>query len=457
MLKLQYKHYVLILLTVVATFNYVDRFLLTLVLEPIKQEFQLSDSQLGLFSGFAFAAFYALAGVPIARWADSGNRNSIITLTTGLWSTMVALCALAGNFTQLLLVRVGVAVGEAGCLPPANSLISDYFDRTERPHAMGVYWLCGPLAMIIGYLGGGWLVAYFGWRMTFIIIGLPGIFLALLVKFTLREPRLVQAGLAVESPLPLKEVLATLWQQRTLRYIVMAFTVSYFFSYGLFQWMPTFFIRSYDMETTEVGAWFALVWGGVGLVGTYLGGYLIDRYAACQEALQMRCCAAVFTIMGFSYVAVFLSNTQYQAIASMSVAAVVAGMCNAPVFSAIQSLVSNRIRSVTLAVIFLLANFIGMGLGPLTAGALSDLLVLTLGQESLRYALATFSPGLAWVSFCYWKAAKTIEADIKVMETELSTAITEQAKTQTNVNLDSENKSQTSNFTQKTQAIRSPQ
>ena len=190
--KTQYKNYLLILLTIVAAFNYVDRYVLSLMMEPIKQEFQLSDSQLGFLSGFAFALFYAVAGVPIARWADRGNRNIIVSITTGLWSVMLVLCGVVNNFTQLLLVRVGVAVGEAGCLPPAQSLIADYFDRSERPRAMAFYWLCSPLAIIIGYLGGGWLIEYVGWRFTFIVIGVPGILLALLVKFTLREPRLEQ-------------------------------------------------------------------------------------------------------------------------------------------------------------------------------------------------------------------------------------------------------------------------
>ena len=156
--KFQYKDYLLIVLTVVAAFNYLDRFVLSLLLEPIKQEFKLNDSQLGFLTGFGFALFYAVAGIPIARWADRGNRNIIVAVTTGLWSAMVALCGMAGNFMQLLLARVGVAAGEAGCLPPASSLIADYFDRTERPQAMAIYWLCVPLAVVIGYMGGGGLL-----------------------------------------------------------------------------------------------------------------------------------------------------------------------------------------------------------------------------------------------------------------------------------------------------------
>ena len=252
--KFQYRHYMLALLTVVAVFNYLDRYVLSLAMEPIKQEFQLSDSELGFLSGFAFALFYAVAGVPIARWADRGNRNIVVSLTTGLWSVMLVLCGVVVNFSQLLLVRVGVAVGEAGCLPTAQSLVADNFNRSERPRAMAIYWSCYPLAVIFGFLAGGWLVEFYGWRITFIVIGVPGILLALLAKFTLREPRLAQKNCAIAPPFSLTAVLTTLWQQRTLRSIIMAFVVSYFFTMGLSQWLPTFFIRSYGMSSGELGA-----------------------------------------------------------------------------------------------------------------------------------------------------------------------------------------------------------
>ena len=431
----------LVLLTVVGTFNFLDRMVLSLVMEPIKQEFQLSDSQLGFLSGIAFALFYAVAGVPIARWADRGNRNVIVTITTGLWSVMVVLCGLVGNFTQLLLVRVGVAIGEAGCTPPAQSLIADNFDRSERPHAMAVYWLCGPLAVIIGYLGGGWLIEYVGWRITFMVIGVLGILLALLVKITLREPRLERNKHAVKPPPSLKTVLTTFWQQRTFRYIAMAFSVSYFFSMGLGQWLPTFFMRSYGMGVGEIGTWFAMV-GSCSLFGTYMGGVLITRYAAKKEALQMQACAIALGLSGLSYIMVFLSSNQYHAMAYMVAAGVMLSMTSGAVFSAIQSLVNDHMRSIALAVIFLLANLIGFGLGPLAAGLLSDLLVQTFGQDSLRYALAAFSPGFIWVGFYYWKAASTIEGDIRSVELQATSPKVADVTSE----LDTQNKKQSTFF-----------
>jgi len=414
--RFQYKNYLLLLLTVVAVFNYLDRIVLSMAIELIKADFQLSDSQLGFLSGFAFALFYAVAGLPLARWADRGNRNTIITLTTALWSGMVAISALVANFSQLLLVRIGVAVGEAGCLPPAQSLIAEYFDRSERPRAMSIYWLAGSLAVVIGYLGGGWLIEHYGWRVTFMAIGLPGIVLSILVKFTLREPRLSSVSTEEAINLPLKSVLATLLKCITFRHILFAFAVSNFFSLGLVVWLPTFFIRSYGMDIDQLGAWFALVWGVSGLVGSYGGGWLMVRYAAKNEPLQMRFCAIAFTLAGVFYTLGFLAFDRVQALVCMALAGLIIPMTNGAVYSGIQSVVGNRMRSVSLALILFVANLVGTGLGPLLVGVVSDSLADAYNQESLRYALAAISPGFIWVAFYYWRAGETIQADISAVD-----------------------------------------
>src|SRR5687767_13558141 len=175
-----YKNYLLGLLTLILLFNCVDRLALGLLLQEIKIDLNLSDTQLGFLSGIAFALFYSIMGIPIARWADRGNRTVIISLTTAVWSLMVALCGAAGSFMQLMLIRIGVAIGEAGCVPPAHSLIADYFSRAERPRAVAIYMLGGPLSVIIGNFLAGWLNEFYGWRMTFAILGLPGLVLAAL-------------------------------------------------------------------------------------------------------------------------------------------------------------------------------------------------------------------------------------------------------------------------------------
>ena len=416
MRKLEYKHQLLVLLTIIATFNYLDRYVLGMAMEPIKQELQLNDTQLGFLSGIAFAFFYAVAGIPIARWADWGNRKTIVTLTTGLFSAMVALCGLVANFAQLLLARVGVAVGEAGCLPPAQSLISDFFDRSERPGAMAIYWMCGPFSILIGFLAGGWLVENFGWRIAFFVIGVPGILLALLANCYLREPRLDRDTVEVDKKPTLRAVLTTLWRQRSFRSIVLAFCVSYFFSMGIIQWLPSFFVRSHGMSVSELGVWLAFAWGVFGLIGAYLGGVLPARYAPRKESLHMRGVAIAFAIGSLFFMLVYLSSDRYIALMCLAIVATLFSLINGAIFSAIQSLVDERMRSVALASIFLWSNLIGVGLGPLAVGALSDVLAPTLGQESLRYALVAFSPGYLWVAYYYWRAGDTIEADIRSVE-----------------------------------------
>ncbi|MCT2531893.1 MFS transporter [SAR92 clade bacterium H231] len=418
MQNLRYKHYFLVLLTIVAVFNYLDRFVLSLLLEPIKYDLQLNDSQLGLLTGIAFSLFYAIAGVPIARWADRGNRNTIISLTTALWSGMVALSALAGNFTQLLLARVGVAVGEAGCVPPALSLIADYFSREDRPRATSIYFLSSPIALIIGYVGGGWLAENLGWRMTFVVVGLPGIALAMLVKFTLLEPRLQhKASEAARIP-SFKEVLTTLWRQETFPHIVTAFLVAYLFGSGILIWLPAFLMRSYAMGPIEVGSWLALVSGVCGILGVYLGGWLATRYAKGQESLHMRAASLCFSICGGLYVLAYIVTSKYMSLTCIAMLTFLGSLATGVIFSAIQSLVSGRLRSVAVSLVLLLANLVGAGLGPLAIGVLSDLLAPIFRQESLRYALVIFSPGYFWVAYHYWQASVTIEADIRAVELE---------------------------------------
>lgn len=232
-----YRKYLLTVLMVILAFNFVDRMALGLLLQDIKIELDLSDTQLGFLSGIAFAFFYSIMGIPIARWADRGNRVAIIALTTALWSVGVALCGVAGSFAQLLLVRIGVAVGEAGCIPPAHSLIADYFSRTERPRAVARYMLGAPLSLLMGLFLAGWINEFYGWRATFMLLGLPGLVLVPLAWLTLREPRheaeraraaLADARSSSVQP-SFKEAFVTLWRNRTFRYLLLCWSLASFF------------------------------------------------------------------------------------------------------------------------------------------------------------------------------------------------------------------------------------
>lgn len=410
-----YKHYLLILLTLVGVLNYLDRYVLALLLEPIKHDLQLSDSQLGFLTGFAFALFYAVAGIPLARWADRGNRNTVIAVTTGLWSSMVAVCGLVGNYWQLLLARVGVAVGEAGCMPSAQSLIADFFDRSERPKAMAIYVMFGPLAIILGYTLGGWLGEMYGWRIAFIAVGLPGVLVALLVKLTVKEPRLSMPVSSQVAP-PVNIVMKQLWRRKSFRHFFPGFCVAFFFNMGIYQWMPTFFIRSHAMTMSEVGTWLALTSGGGGLLGAYLGGWLATRFAYRKEALQMRCAGVAVALSGILFSLGYLSSSKVISLSCVALVSILFGIIAGPVFAVLQSLTPERMRAVTLALLFFFANLIGFGLGPWVTGILSDALYDRYGQESLRYALVILSPGYIWAAYHYWHVGDTVEADIRIVE-----------------------------------------
>jgi MFS transporter, Spinster family, sphingosine-1-phosphate transporter len=417
-----YKNYLLTVLLIILAFNFVDRLALGVVLQDIKVDLDLTDTQLGFLSGIAFALFYSIMGIPIARWADRGNRVAIISLTTALWSAAVALCGAAGSFVQLLLIRVGVAVGEAGCIPPAHSLIADHFTRAERPRAVAIYMLGSPLSIVIGYFGAGWLNEFYGWRTTFVVLGLPGLLIAALAWFTLKEPRRqkLAAQAADQIPAPsaepqptLKEVLSTLWSNVTFRHLVMCFSIAHFFGYGILQWKPAFFIRSFGLETGELGTWFAFIYGIGGVAGTYLGGELASRYAANNESLQLKGLAIAYILFGMVSAGIYLSPNHYWAFGLMIFAAVGGGTTAGPMFATIQTLVPPRMRAMSIATIYLFANLIGMGLGPLAAGILSDTFRPWAGEESLRYALLVLCPGYLWAAWHLWRGSKTVTRDLR--------------------------------------------
>ncbi len=415
---MRYKSYLLTLLTTILAFNFADRIALGVVMENIKRDLHLSDTQLGLLSGIAFALFYSFAGIPIARCADRYNRVTIISVTTALWSVAVALCGAAASFAQLLSIRVAVAVGEAGCIPPGQSLIADYFNRADRPRAAARYMMGLPIALTLGYLAAGSLNETLGWRRMFVVMALPGCILAGLAALTLKEPR-QQGGSqsrrmqeASLPTLPLREALTTLWGITTYRHLLLCFSVWYFFGYGLLQWQPTFFIRSHGMATGKLGLWLAISSGGGALVGTYLGGEWAARYAAGNERLQLKAVAAMFSAFAVCNIGAYLAPSASLAFALLAAAAVAGNMAQGPVLGTIQTLVPAHMRAVALAFLYLFANLVGMGFGPLGVGVVSDALHPLAGNEALRYALLLFAPGYLWAAWHAMRASRTVMRDL---------------------------------------------
>jgi predicted MFS family arabinose efflux permease len=415
-----YKQYLLMVLLVILAFMYKDRLALGIVLEDIKVDLALSDTQLGVLSGIAFAAFYAVMGIPLARWADRGNRVTIITITTALWSAAMALSGVAATYLQLVLIRIGVAVGEAGCIPPAHSLIADSFTRAERPRAVARYMLGWPLSLVIGYFLAGWLNQHYGWRMTFVLLGMPGLLLASLAWFTLREPRLGKSMVDPAAPSPtepsLKEVWVTLWTNTTFRHLLLCLSVAYFFGNGILQWQPAFFVRSYGLETGELGSWFALIWGVGSFLGTYWGGEVASRRAAHNEPLQLKATALLYCGCGVVSAGIYLSPNSYIAFALMGLSVVTISTMTGPLYATIQTIVPEGMRAMSIAIIYFFANLIGTGLGPLAAGALSDAFRPWAAEESLRYALLVLSPGYVWAGWHVWQGSKTVAEDVEAAQ-----------------------------------------
>lgn len=411
-----YKNYVLVLLVVVYVFNFVDRTILSILLEPIKAEFDLSDTQLGFLSGLAFALFYTFMGIPIARWADRGVRRTIISISLFTWSAMTAFTGAAQNFGMLLAARVGVGVGEAGCSPPAHSLLSDYFPAERRATALAVYSLGIPIGSGIGYLAGGWLAEWFDWRTAFVVVGLPGILLAIVVQWTLREP--VRG--AYDPPAPeaarksFREVLDFLLARRSFRHMALGAALHAFYGYGAGAFNPAFFVRSHGLSVGEIGTWLAAIGFTGGVLGTYLGGYLSDRIAN-RDVRWYMWLPAVSTALYVPFVfLLYLWPTPYGALALALPGSLLGSMYLGPTFAMTQTLVRPEMRAVASAILLFIINLIGLGFGPQGVGFLSDLLAPSLGVESLRYALLAVVVVFAcWSVVEYTLAARTLREDLE--------------------------------------------
>jgi predicted MFS family arabinose efflux permease len=406
--------YALGLLTVVYTFNFIDRQLLAILQEAIKAELSLSDSQLGLLTGFAFAIFYVTAGIPIARWADRSNRRDIVALALFIWSGMTALSGFVQNYFQLLLARIGVGVGEAGGSPPSHSIISDIFPPNRRATAIGFYSMGVNIGILFGFLAGGWLNEFFGWRVAFMVVGVPGVILALLLRFTLREPirGLHDNSSANPEPVPFGEVLKVLRTRRTFIHMALGAGLNAFCGYGIANWTASFMIRTYQMPTGELGTWLAAIIGLGGAISVFAGGMLADRLAPRDKRWYTWVpCIAGFIAVPFM-AAVYLVDGPYLALTMSVIPGLLFQTYLGNTIATTHAIVGPRMRATASAVLFLILNIIGLGGGPWTVGFVSDLLAPTLGTESLRYAmLYVLPPVMAWSAVHFWLAGRSLRED----------------------------------------------
>lgn len=410
------RSYALVLLTVVYTFNFVDRQLLAILQESIKADLLLSDTQLGLLTGFAFAAFYVIMGIPIARWADNGNRRNIVSLAVGIWSFMTAISGLVQNYTHLLLARIGVGVGEAGGSPPAHSIISDIFPPEKRASALAFYSMGVNVGILFGFLFGGWLNEIFSWRVAFMVVGIPGIVIALIVRFTLREPiRGLSEKRAVDTTtnLPFSQVLALLWSRKAFRHMSLGAALNAFAGYSTSNWTASFFIRSHDMTTGELGTWLAGILGLGGAIGVFAGGYYAERLAQKNVRWYMWMPTLTGIICLPFMVAIYLVDSALMALMLSVVPGVLFNVYLGNTLAMTHGLVGLRMRALASAILFFILNLIGLGLGPWSVGLLSDYLEPTIGQDSLRYAMLYLLPAaMAWSVAHFYFASRHLEGDL---------------------------------------------
>ena len=408
------RNYALGILVVVYTFNFIDRQILSILLESIKTDLGLSDTSLGFLTGFAFALFYATLGIPIAKYADKGNRRNLIALSLGIWSFMTALSGLAQNFFHLLFARIGVGIGEAGCSPPAHSMIADYFPANKRSTALGIYSLGIPFGIMFGLFAGGWINEVFGWRLAFFVVGIPGIVLAFIFRYTVKEPIRGQAEGKVdtEKQPSIYETVSYLIRKRSFRHPVFAAALAAFVGYGAITWLPSFFQRSYGMQTSDVGWYLGLILGIPGGLGIFLGGYLSDYFGAKDVRWSLWIAAIAMALTVPFNVYVYLSPTSTMSLLWLIIPVGLGNFYQAATFSQTQGIVELRMRSVAAAILLFIINIIGLGFGPQSVGIVSDLLNSEYGKDSLRYSLLIFAFLKLWCAFHYYMAGRYLKEDL---------------------------------------------
>jgi MFS family permease len=414
-----YRAYVLALLVAVGVAGWVDRNVFAALLQSIKLELALSDTELGLLGGVAFGVFYATVGLPVAWLADRYERRSLIAAALGLWSAMTAACGVAGGFAALFVARIGVGVGEAGGSPPSQSLLADYFGPASRARALGIFYLQIPLGFVVGYLCGGWLDGLVGWRLAFVLVGLPGVALAILVRLSLREPPRGHSEGATSAVTQTPTLAATIrffLEQPPLRYLPLAGAVHGIGAFAAAVWLPAYLMRTFAVTSATAGAWLAIAYGCGGAVGVVCGGQLADALVRITRDARWYAwgCAAVITAALPCTTLVYLTDRPALAIAALVVATLFGHMFLGPVAALLQNLAGLRRRATAAAFYLLLVNLVSMGLGPVVVGFASDRLGGTLGNDALRYALLVVLTVTSVLASClFLLAARKVPRDLE--------------------------------------------
>lgn len=426
------RRYAIGMLLVIYIFNFLDRQIVNILAEPIKIELGLADWQLGMLTGLAFALFYTVLGIPIARYAEKADRVKIISVAVGVWSLFTVLCGFATNFLQLLLARIGVGVGEAGCSPPAHSLITDYTPKEERASALAIYSMGIPLGSLAGMVLGGLIADAYGWRTAFFVAGAPGIILAIMAYLTLPEPRrgLTKKVEPVKGP-SFFDALVELKSKKSFWWISIGAALSAMVGYGHIAFYGSFYLRNHAEGLTAmavsvnemigvsfgpigfVGTALGLIIGICGAAGTFLGGVLADRAARTNVSGYATVPAIAGLVTVIPFIAAMLVDNVALSFLILAVPVFAGAIWYGPIFASAQTLVHPRTRATAAAVLLFVINLIGLGLGPLLVGMFSDIFAQTMGAaEGIRWSMVLFGGVGGIASIAFFLAARTLKDEV---------------------------------------------
>ncbi|MDX1571240.1 MAG: MFS transporter [Xanthomonadales bacterium] len=404
--------YVLFILVVVYTFNFIDRQIVGILAVPIKADLGLSDTELGLMGGLAFALFYTGLGIPIAMLADRFSRTWIMTGALTIWSAMTAVCGLAQNFWHLFVARLGVGVGEAGGVAPAYSLISDYFPSDQRARALSIYSFGIPIGSALGIVFGGLIASMVDWRWAFFVVGIAGILLAPIFRMTVKEPERGRFDApSLRGHASVGDIVRMLARKPSFWVMSLGASASSMMGYGLFFWIPSFMVRSFQITLLEASLYYGAVLLVGGLAGIWLGGWAADRFGRTRRAAYALIPAIAFIVTVPFYVITLLTPTLPLAVAAMIIPTAMSLVWLGPVISAMQHLVSPNMRATASAVFLFINNLIGIGLGTVVIGALSDALAARFGDDSLRYSILAGTALYIVAAVLFLTVAKRLEQD----------------------------------------------
>ena len=403
--------YALLMLTLMYFCLQLDRSIIAIVMGPIKQEFGLTDTQLG-FLPLAFSLVFAVAGIPLGLLSDRGNRRNVIASCLFFFSTMTALCGLVQSYVQLLLVRFGVGAGEAGGGPAAMSMLTDYFPAHQRARAMSIYYLSSPVSMLVLFVVGAWVTTHYGWRMTFLVAGAPGVLIGVLMFLTVPEaPRALAKN--TDAAAGLRATFTFVMRQRALVHLILGILLTALSSASVVIWFIAFLARSHGMPLTQSGWLVGILLGLVSFVGVCCGGFLADWLGRDRLARRTQLLAVASLISAPLLLGMLFSPTAAVMTVCFSLWAFTSSIWYGPSYSLIQSLVGPRQRATLASIVYMLTAIVSAGMGPQLVGLFSDVLTPVFGQQSLRWALTIAVVSHLWSAWHYWRAGRDLERNLQ--------------------------------------------